>query len=760
MTSSFTPRPSQREILQYTSGRLGISAVPGSGKTHTLSALAAKIVSSGRLEAGQEVLIVTLVNSAVDNFTARIAESVMIPQIGYRVRTLHGFAHDIVREDPPLVGLDKKFTIVDELASNSILHETADAWLRAHPDFLDPWISPGLDDYQRSKVFKKGLPELVELIAVSFMRSAKDNQLTPERLRLALQRQPSPLPLAQMGLELYSDYQQALAYRGAVDFDDLIRLACDMLEASPELLERLRYRWPFILEDEAQDSSAMQQCIISLLVGDGGNWVRVGDPNQAIFETFTTADPKLLRDFIRSNPSKDMPESGRCQPSIMALANALIRWVMSQHPVPAARDSLTLPLIAPAPAGDPQQNPADDPSGIHFVASRLTPEEEVDQVVSSLESWLPDHKDSTVAILTSTNDHAARVVEELKRKGIEYRELLRSTAPTRAAAGSLSHVLSYLAEPGSPARLAQAYRVWRRDWREGDEHLALLDRAVRAIRKQKQVEEFIYPRVPVPPQARAQSNDPPGSAAGTILDAANLEADPAETEAELSQFKEIVRRWHGATVLPIDQLVLTVSQEIFSSPADLALAHKLAIVLRQIAGVNPAWRLPELIPSLHEIARNERRFIGFSSDDGGFNPGDYPGVVVVSTMHKAKGLEWDRVYLMALNNYDYPSDQPGDTFIAEKWFLRDRLNLEEEALAQLEAANSAGEYEYYEEGSATRRARLDYVRERLRLLYVGITRARRELFLSWNTGRGEATPSLAFAALRGWWEAQSRTNGS
>jgi hypothetical protein len=72
MISSFTPRPSQQNILRYTGGRLGIAAVPGAGKTHILSALAAQIIHSGALQDDQEVLIVTLVNSAVDNFEARI----------------------------------------------------------------------------------------------------------------------------------------------------------------------------------------------------------------------------------------------------------------------------------------------------------------------------------------------------------------------------------------------------------------------------------------------------------------------------------------------------------------------------------------------------------------------------------------------------------------------------------------------------------------------------------------------------------------
>ena len=159
-----------------------------------------------------------------------------------------------------------------------------------------------------------------------------------------------------------------------------------------------------------------------------------------------------------------------------------------------------------------------------------------------------------------------------------------------------------------------------------------------------------------------------------------------------------------------------------------------------------AARLSE---ELAVIARNERRFLGFSDDDTGFDPDRYKGKVVVATMHKAKGLEWDRVYLMSVNNYDFPSGCRIHLYIAEKWYLRDNLNLQAEALAQLEAALA-----YQPNTTGTRKARprqsarLDYVRERLRLLYVGITRARR----SWSSpgtpvARGESHPTEAFREL-------------
>jgi DNA helicase-2/ATP-dependent DNA helicase PcrA len=78
------------------------------------------------------------------------------------------------------------------------------------------------------------------------------------------------------------------------------------------------------------------------------------------------------------------------------------------------------------------------------------------------------------------------------------------------------------------------------------------------------------------------------------------------------------------------------------------------------------------------------------------------------------------------------------------------LNLQAETLAQLDAVISEDRIVRYSEGVASEKSRIDYVRERLRLLYVGITRARQELVLTWNTGRrgdnSAALPLIAIAA--------------
>ncbi len=115
---------------------------------------------------------------------------------------------------------------------------------------------------------------------------------------------------------------------------------------------------------------------------------------------------------------------------------------------------------------------------------------------------------------------------------------------------------------------------------------------------------------------------------------------------------------------------------------DLALTYKFALLLRDVSDEHPDWGLESLAEELLVIARNQRKFLGLSEDDTAFDPDKYPGTVVVATMHKAKGLEWDRVYLTSVNNYDFPSAQSYDSFVAEKWFVRDSLNLQAECLKQ------------------------------------------------------------------------------
>ena len=115
-------------------------------------------------------------------------------------------------------------------------------------------------------------------------------------------------------------------------------------------------------------------------------------------------------------------------------------------------------------------------------------------------SGLPDHRDWTVAVLVPENSRGFKVAEELKERGIEYEELLRSTAATRDAAGRLQAVFDYLAEPTSSRLLGRLYAtwwdaVWDRQSLHPDEEQALIarDSVKRLLEKIKLTETFLWP---------------------------------------------------------------------------------------------------------------------------------------------------------------------------------------------------------------------------------------------------------------------------
>ena len=732
----------QEEILKFESGRMGVPAVPGSGKTHTLSYLAALLITKGLIADEQEILIVTLVNSAVNNFSTRISQfmqqSGLMQKIGYRVRTLHGLAHDIIKERPDLAGVSEQFAIIDDNEARMILEQITTAYLRDHPEIDEAYLETSIDRSQQSYVQKQWYSSMTD-IASSFIRQAKDLQLDPPLLTTLRDKVQIDHPLFDFGLEVFSEYQRGLRFRNTVDFSDLTKLALRVLESDEGFRNRLQIRWPYILEDEAQDSSAIQERILRNLVGENGNWVRVGDTNQAIYDTFTTASPKFLRDFLgeKNVIKRDLANSGRSNLSIINLANYLIDWTNNQHPIEELRGSLDQPYILPAPADDPQPNPPDHNDSIYIYKQPLKPDQEISVVVKSVRKWNLENPGKTTAILCPIGFYAEQVVEALQLAGVEVVELLQSTDHTRRVTRLIEKCLMVVSDPSNSAKFANAFDLYLRIESLEEPQTAELVDLVTQLRKLRFLEDLLYPR------------EEPETEIIRLL-----ELNIGSEKRSLASFTAMQRRWQSAAALPVDQLLLLMGSDLFDTPQDLALVHKLSLVLEFASRNHPEYQLPQFIEEISAISRNERKFVGFSEDDHGFNPESHKGKVLVTTFHKSKGLEWDWVYLMSVNNYDFPSLQEDDLYKSEKWFIKEHVNLESELLSMLKAIGDGSfDRARFEVGKATRESRRDYAAERIRLLYVGITRARESLIITWNTGKREnCTMALPVQAMVTFWE--------
>ncbi len=729
-------RQQQQKVLAYDGGRVAVSAVPGSGKTLTLALLAARLIVEGRIDQEAEVLVVTVQNSAVDNIASRIQgilQQQRLPPVGFRVCTLHKLASDILRQRYDLAGVEDGFQIVEEAGASRLMQSAADVWIANNRAWWDSYLPDGNRRTSAESLWRRETEKLGKGIA----KLCKHMQLSPEdawRLLGESGERSDDALFLRMGIQLYARYQRYLQTRTGLDFDDLIWRAIDALEQDSTFLRSLRLRWPYVLEDEAQDSSPLQERILRQIAGDQGNWVRVGDPNQSINSTFTSADPRYFRRFLRTPPVTPMllPESGRCAQPIIDLANYLVRWACDEHPEPAIRTmAFERQMIVPTGVGDPQPNPPTEESHIYFAPEPYpSGEDETKRVAEWASSYARRYPDRTAAVLCPAQWQGSLVVEAIQERGggVPVDDLLRSTPQTREVARVLQRVLAYLSNPTSRKDLMRLYGELGARGHLGREVDSARLRVQRALVNRLLPQDLLFPQTP--DGARAQLR------ALKTVDDEDLDL--------IEQFALLVAQWMRAASLPIDQLILTVAQDLFQAEADLALCQSVANSLLTTSSVHPNWRLADFATELDQVAQNKRSLQGLALTDSGYVA--RPGRVAVTTMHKAKGLEWDAVYLIFVNNLEFP-DTCQDTFRDEPSFMPGRAPAVE-ARKRLEQMAGA-EFSQPEDASLIEAAHLEYIAERLRLLYVGVTRARRDLALTCSLRKGNPVrPALGFLQLK------------
>ena len=707
-----TLRPAQQSILTYTHGPMAISAVPGSGKTFTLSTLAAELIAT-RLEAfDSAILMVTYQRSAVDNLKQQVGQRLRdrgLPNAGHEVRTLHSLGYEIVRQQPALAGVSDDFEVADERRTTQMLETATRLWIEEDPLRWQVLISrfDATTAQRRSR-------EIAQDVARGVIRLAKNLRLQPTDIRDRLfELEPDETEqffLLEMALGVFEYYEIQLHTAGVLDYEDLVSRATTVLSQHQDLTDRHRRRWPYVLEDEAQDSTPLQEEMLALITGPEGNWVRVGDPNQAIMSTFTASDPDFFRQFL-AKPEverRELPNSGRSSRRIIELANYLVKWTCERHPVrEVRRRAFRLQRIEPTPPGDPQPNPDNQTSRI--VVHRYPDlEAELSDVAQRAARYANDHPDDTVAILVPTNTLGYQVSDYLKDLHVSYVELLRATGTSRGIARTLASLIRYLGEPLVRRHLVAVYEALI-DYAGIRPQGTSQARVAALLNSIQRPEQLIYPG----PENTITSALPPIPGGLTNRELETLE-----------RMRVVITEGLKAVTLPIDELTMTLAQQRFDKPNELAVAHRIAVHMRRLHDANPEWRLPRLADELYAVAEGELSLPGLDEHELGFEPA--PGDITLTTLHRSKGLEWDLVYVVSITPFDFP-DSPDDVILGYHEGLGNPV---EEANAQLRGL--MGQVGKDTSHSASDSAKLELISERLRLLYVAITRARRYLFLSWN----------------------------
>lgn len=281
------PRPDQMPVLEYKKGKMAVSAVAGAGKTTIMLALILKLL--GEKVPSENIFVLTFMESAARNFKERIKENfphlVELPHIS----TIHGLALRILRENNnhTKLNLDVDFEILDEIKRGQIIKDIIS--------------SLGLD-LSKAELYERAI-------------SAYKNQ-----------KHPQPDKLSPLFKRIFETYKTTLLSSNYIDYDDLLALSLTLLRNDAGIREYYQNLMKFVIEDEAQDSSEIQQELIKVLSLKNGNLIRCGDVNQAITTTFSNADVKGFKQFISENLNVKMNYSNRNATGIIDFSNLLIKY--------------------------------------------------------------------------------------------------------------------------------------------------------------------------------------------------------------------------------------------------------------------------------------------------------------------------------------------------------------------------------------------------------------------------------------------------
>ncbi|NNN03112.1 MAG: UvrD-helicase domain-containing protein [Acidimicrobiaceae bacterium] len=366
--------PQARAVSQR-GGPLLVVAGAGSGKTRVLTRRIAHLLASGDARPW-EVMAITFTNKAADEMRRRVVELVGEEAREMWVSTFHSACLRMLRAHSTVLGYDRGFTIYDTGDAQGVVER----------------IMKDLD------IDLKRLTPRSVLGAIS---AAKNEMLNPARFAEAGSRDnPNHRRVAQ----IYELYDVALRRANAMDFDDLLLNAVELLRRDDAVRESYQRRFRHLLVDEFQDTNGVQNELVMMLAAEHRNLCVVGDSDQSIYR-FRAADVRNILQFEERFPDATvvlLEQNFRSTQTILDAANAVIAKNPSRH---AKR------LFTEGEPGDPLTlyRAGDEFDEARYVVTELRRARERGN------SW------SEMAVFYRTNAQSRVLEEELVRSGVPHR---------------------------------------------------------------------------------------------------------------------------------------------------------------------------------------------------------------------------------------------------------------------------------------------------------------------------------------------------
>lgn len=288
----------QKEAVLCTEGPLLVLAGAGSGKTRVLTHRIAHLVDDLGV-APWQIMAITFTNKAAAEMRERLGNLIGPYSRGMWVSTFHSMCVRILRADCERLGFASGFTIYDDDDSKRLVKQI----------------------YGELNIDEKRYP--VPAIRNRISKAKNDLQVAEV---FAEEAEKSSDHISKVVAKVYSRLQERLRQLNAFDFDDLLLYTWLLLKNHPDVLAAYQQRFLYILVDEYQDTNHAQYALTQLLAAANQDIMVVGDDDQSIY-SWRGADLRNILDFEKDYPNAHvvkLEENYRSVGNILAAANAVI----------------------------------------------------------------------------------------------------------------------------------------------------------------------------------------------------------------------------------------------------------------------------------------------------------------------------------------------------------------------------------------------------------------------------------------------------
>jgi len=583
--------PPQREAVTHGDGPLLILAGAGSGKTRVLTHRIAYLIHSERARP-DELLAITFTNKAAQEMRDRVELLLGRSTRGMWVLTFHAACTRMLRVEATRLGYTRQFTIYDQADSRRLVKQCLDA-VGADPKRFSPAaVQAGISD---AKNRLRDAAEYRSMVGSYFEQTVAD---------------------------AYERYERELVRYNAMDFDDLLFRAVNLLELFGEVRERYQQAFRHVLVDEYQDTNHAQYRWLGLLAGERRNLAVVGDDAQSVYG-FRGADIRNILDFEQDFPDArvvKLEQNYRSTQTILSAANAVISHNRNQ----VAKDLWT-------------ELGAGDPIRVRMLADEHA---EARAVLSAIEAMVDEGVSrSEIAVFYRTNAQSRVLEDTLVRADVPYQVIGGTKFYERAEIKDAIAYLSLLANPADQVSFTRVANSPRRGI--GQTSLS------RVIAYAATLDEPVF-------HVAAAAETVPGLGPAAVRAIGRFMETMGELRALAADTP--LRGTGGVPVAELLEAVLARSgyvdaleaERTFEARGRIENLEELVGVAREFdAGPDGAGGLDAFLAQVALVADADTR-----SDDR--------GLVTLMTLHNAKGLEYPIVFIIGCEEGVFPHSRSLD----------------------------------------------------------------------------------------------------